>query len=75
MPAIGDKFVCPVCLKEFVRQHKNEICLDHNHKTGKIRGWICSSCNSSIGKFNEDIGVLERAIKWLKGVLLTYRGI
>lgn len=68
-PKIGEIFTCPICLKVITRQHNNEICLDHNHKTGVIRGWICGSCNSSIGKFNEDIGVLERAILWLKGLL------
>lgn len=68
-PVIGEKFTCPICRKEFIRQYMNEICLDHNHKTGKIRGWICGSCNASIGKFNEDENILERAIKWLNGTL------
>ena len=68
-PKIGEKFTCPICQKAKTREHNNEICLDHNHETGKIRGWICGSCNSSIGKFNEDISVLERAVKWLKGTL------
>lgn len=52
-PAIGVKFTCPICQKTKVREHNNEICLDHNHKTGKIRGWICGSCNSSIGNSND----------------------
>ncbi|KFM19761.1 Endonuclease VII protein [Marine Group I thaumarchaeote SCGC AAA799-P11] len=71
-PKIGEKFTCPICQKTKTREHNNEICLDHNHKTGKIRGWICGSCNSSIGKFNEDISVLERAIHWLKGTLHVF---
>ena len=71
-PLMGEEFTCPICLKEIIRQHKNEICLDHNHKTGEIRGWICGSCNSSIGKFNEDVNILERTILWLKGTLLFF---
>ncbi|MYB30081.1 MAG: hypothetical protein F4Y18_03490 [Cenarchaeum sp. SB0663_bin_5] len=72
MPKIGDKFTCPICHKSFTKQHKNEICLDHDHKTGKIRGYICGSCNASIGKFNEDVNVLQRAILWLKGTLRVF---
>ena len=68
-PMIGERFTCPICKKTITHEHKNEICLDHDHKTGKIRGWICGSCNSSIGKFNEDVEILERAIRWLKGNL------
>ncbi|MXX20334.1 MAG: hypothetical protein F4W68_04705 [Cenarchaeum sp. SB0661_bin_35] len=68
MPKIGEKFRCPICHKEFTKQHKNEICLDHDHKTGKIRGYICGSCNASIGKFD----VLQRAIQWLKGTLRVF---
>ncbi len=71
-PAIGTRFTCPICQKSKIREHKNEVCLDHNHKTGKIRGWICGSCNASIGKFNEDVNILERAIKWLKGTLFFF---
>ena len=71
-PAMGKKFICPICLKKIIRQYKNEICLEHNHRTSKIRGWICGSCNSSIGKFNEEPSVLERAILWLKGTLLFF---
>ena len=66
---IVDYFFCPVCEKTKELKFQNAICLDHNHETGEIRGYLCGSCNSSIGKFHEDIGNLERAIKWLKGEL------
>ena len=55
--------------KKKIREFKNDICLDHSHETGTIRGYICGSCNASIGKFHEKIDRLERAIKWLKGDL------
>ncbi|MBI4945648.1 MAG: hypothetical protein HY840_04520 [Bacteroidetes bacterium] len=65
-PAIGEKFLCPVCNKEKVRNFKADIVLDHSHIDGSVRGWICGSCNTSIGKFGEDIPTLQRAIEWIK---------
>jgi len=72
MPPIGEKFTCPICQKTIIRQFKNDVVLDHSHKDGKIRGWICRQCNSSIGMMDENINILQRAIKWLKGKLLLF---
>lgn len=68
-PLIGEMFTCPVCEKSFKREHNNDVVLDHNHIDGTIRGWLCSSCNTSIGKFGEDINILQRAIDWIKKTL------
>lgn len=43
------------------------LCIDHNHKTGKVRGVICHKCNSAIGLFNEDIQLMKRAAAYLRG--------
>ena len=40
--------------------------LDHDHSTGKVRGWICNSCNISIGQLDDDIDTLKRAVKYLE---------
>lgn len=65
-PEIGHKFTCPICKKSFFRETQNDVVLDHSHITGKIRGWLCNSCNTSIGKFNDDTEVLLNAIEWIK---------
>lgn len=65
-PEIGQNFNCPICDKTFIREYSNDVVLDHCHKTGTIRGWVCNSCNTSIGKFNDDIKILTRAIDWIK---------
>lgn len=43
------------------------LCVDHDHLTGKIRGLLCRNCNTAIGKFKENICLLEQAIKYLRG--------
>ncbi len=40
--------------------------LDHCHKTGKFRGWLCNRCNRGLGYFGDCIEGLQRAIEYLK---------
>lgn len=42
------------------------LCVDHCHKTGKVRGLLCQLCNRSIGMMKDDISILESAIVYLK---------
>ena len=38
---------------------------DHNHKTGKVRGLLCSSCNLILGYCNDNRDILSRLIVYL----------
>ena len=42
------------------------LCVDHNHKTKNVRGILCRRCNLALGHYNDDINLLESAIKYLK---------
>lgn len=53
---------CAICLSVFIR----EYCVDHCHKTGLIRGFLCRRCNSGIGFLNDDDALLARAIRYLR---------
>jgi|SRR3989344_1512523 len=59
-------FECPICAKRTIAGITSKVVLDHNHRTGEIRGWICDSCNTGIGRFKDDIELIKRAIKFLK---------
>lgn len=58
-------FTCPICNKTTIAGIAR-IVLDHNHHTGHVRGWICESCNTGIGRFDDNIEQVERALQWLK---------
>jgi hypothetical protein len=65
-PMIGEEFICPICHRKKIRSFQNDVVLDHSHIDGSVRGWVCSSCNTSIGKFYDDADVLQRAMDWIK---------
>lgn len=41
------------------------LSVDHNHTTGKVRGLLCSDCNTGIGKLKEKRENLLAAVKYL----------
>ena len=41
-------------------------CVDHDHKTGKVRGVLCSKCNTAIGKLGDTLEGVERAAEYLR---------
>ena len=56
-----EKAECPICLRT-----TDKLVLDHDHDSGKFRGWLCNDCNSAVGKLNDDVPTLYRAINYLK---------
>ena len=45
---------------------KRNFSLDHDHATSKLRGLLCSSCNTGLGLFKDDDLLLTKAIKYLR---------
>lgn len=60
------RFTCPICGKTTIPGLTSKVVLDHDHSNGQVRGWICDSCNTGIGRFKDDISLLEKAITFLK---------
>jgi hypothetical protein len=70
-PTPPKDYACPICLitaDDPIQKNQNNPhwCLDHNHITGKVRGWLCHKCNSAIGWLNDDPAYTRRATEYLE---------
>lgn len=54
--------VCAICGKQDILQ------VDHNHKTGKVRGLLCGKCNKALGLFDDNADAINNAIIYLKEI-------
>jgi hypothetical protein len=54
---------CAVC---FDAPKHQRLHVDHNHKTGKVRGLLCQACNVSIGKMKESPELLRRLALYIE---------
>ena len=50
---------CVICGDE------TKLVIDHDHKTGKVRGMLCNHCNRGLGHFRDDPTLLEFAAQYL----------
>jgi hypothetical protein len=58
--------LCTIC-KEHPAEN-TRLSVDHDHKTGKIRGLLCIRCNAGLGHFKDEINLLLNAIKYLSNM-------
>ncbi|HEX5533437.1 MAG TPA: endonuclease VII domain-containing protein [Actinomycetales bacterium] len=52
---------CPICRSSLGEKPH----VDHDHKTGAIRGILCFNCNAGLGKYGDDPERLVRAAQYL----------
>lgn len=61
---------CGVCMEEMSTCHTNKGAkskhIDHDHDTGRFRGFLCHSCNVSLGAMKDDPIRLRRAANYLE---------
>lgn len=55
---------CALCRRE-PRSKLKPLAVDHDHKTGKVRGLLCGLCNGFLGKVEADPTILERITPYL----------
>ena len=57
--------VCDCCGKVPTGPHRKALQLDHCHKTGQFRGWICDSCNVSISRAGDTLEGVQNLVRYL----------
>lgn len=59
--------VCKLCNRFRPNKRAKRLCVDHDHKTGKIRGLLCDPCNRSLGVLGDTVEQFEQILDYLKG--------
>jgi len=54
-------FRCPICEEEV-----EQFVVDHDHKTGAVRGLLCGPCNTGLGMFKDSTRRLAMAQNYLR---------
>lgn len=57
---------CALCRK---CENGRQWHVDHDHKTGRVRGILCDNCNRGIGQLGDDPNRLRRAASYIEGTL------
>jgi len=61
---------CAICRREERRINKRtgkptRLAVDHCHRTGVVRGLLCSGCNTAIGLLDESASIIQSAMEYL----------
>lgn len=62
---------CAICgRKEFVKDRtgrvRENLSVDHDHGTNRIRGLLCHHCNAALGHVSDDPSLLVRMVNYLE---------
>lgn len=56
--------VCAICRR--ATGSARRLSVDHDHKTGTVRGLLCRPCNDMLGHLKDDPSAFERAARYLR---------
>ncbi len=56
--------LCAVCDMSLSEGYRNQ-CIDHDHKTGEIRGLLCRRCNMALGLLDESPAIVKSLHRYL----------
>lgn len=56
--------VCATCGK--TNENGHALSVDHDHKTGKVRGLLCQRCNYALGYIDDSVEIAKKMIEYLE---------
>lgn len=62
----GECAICDAEIPAVSEDRYLSACVDHDHKTGKVRGLLCWDCNVGLGKFLDNPDLLVSAAEYLR---------
>jgi hypothetical protein len=60
---------CAICGYYFQKGKEKHVHVDHCHDTLKVRGILCSYCNTGIGLLKNSPEIMQNAIKYIQNSL------
>jgi hypothetical protein len=57
---------CAICGLPEQGTRKSQLCVDHCHQTGRIRGLLCQQHNASLGAFGDDLAGVMQVVEYLR---------
>lgn len=63
---IAQNEVCAICGEKEKVTRLKRLAIDHDHATEKVRELLCNRCNNVLGRVDDKIALLEKAIQYLK---------
>ena len=57
---------CAICATTDPGCGHKHFCVDHDHKTGEVRGLLCMRCNKGLGLFKDDPVITQLATNYLR---------
>jgi hypothetical protein len=58
---------CAICRTDRPGGKRTYFHVDHDHVTNKVRGLLCSTCNTGMGKLGDSVSTVWRAVRYLLG--------
>jgi hypothetical protein len=64
-PPVDNK--CAICHRDAGKGvHYRGLALDHEHVTGKFRGYLCRDCNMGLGMLGDTVEAIRRVLAYLE---------
>lgn len=70
-------FTCAICHREnfaMCDTHSGALVVDHDHKTGAVRGLLCHNCNRALGLLQDSRENLMNCLSYLERVTTIPKG-